>query len=100
MYHSKLLLLLLSLLITIYSKPANTAMTKSFLANAELGTIWKNNPSILHNGFPDDNFSVRLILSRPYGTARISVGSSVDIVPLFACSFFCTGLTTTCDAYC
>ncbi|CAD6336599.1 unnamed protein product [Miscanthus lutarioriparius] len=74
-------------------------MTKSFLANAELGTIWKNNPSILHNGFPDDNFSVRLILSHPYGTARISVGSSVDSVPLFACGFFCAGLTATCNAY-
>lgn len=74
-------------------------MTKSFLANAELGTIWKNNPSVLHNGFPDDNFSVRLILPSPYGTARISVGSSVDSVPLFACGFFCAGLAATCDAY-
>jgi len=99
MYHSNLLLLLLSLLITIYSKPANPAMTKSFLATAELGTIWKNNPSILHNGFPDDNFSVRLILSHPYGTSRISVGSSVDSVPLFACGFFCAGFTATCNAY-
>jgi len=44
MYHSKLLLLLFSFLITIYSKLANPAMTKSFLPNAELGIIWKTQP--------------------------------------------------------
>lgn len=99
MYHSKLLLLLFSLLITIFSKLANPAMTKFFEANAELGTIWKNNPSILHNGFPDDKFSVRLIFPRPYGMARISVDSYVDSVPLFACGFFCAGLAATCDTY-
>ncbi|KAJ1259513.1 hypothetical protein BS78_10G161900 [Paspalum vaginatum] len=99
MYPSKLLLLPFSLLIAISSKLANPVVAKSYVANAELGTTWENNPSTLQNWSPDDNFSMRLIFPHLYGTARISVGSSVNSVPLFACGFFCAGLAATCDAY-
>lgn len=96
MHPSNLLILILTLLITFScSKLANPAMNKSFLANAEHGTIWRNNPSLLHNEFPDD-FSMRIILPHDIATSS-DVYSYLDTS--FACGFFCAGVAATCDAY-
>ncbi|OEL28693.1 G-type lectin S-receptor-like serine/threonine-protein kinase [Dichanthelium oligosanthes] len=100
MYYPKLLLLLFPLLITTSSSElANAVFNKSFVADAELGTTWKNNPSLVHNELPDDHFSVRLIFPRLYDTTKINVGPNITGVRLFACGFFCAGLAATCDAY-
>ncbi|KAF8652009.1 hypothetical protein HU200_062949 [Digitaria exilis] len=82
MPHTQLLLILFSLITTSSSKLDNSFVSKSLLGSAELGTMWKNNPFLLHNKSPDDNFSVRLIL----GTNRISV-DYIDSPPLFSCGF-------------
>lgn len=79
MHHTKLLLILFSLITTASFKLVNTVVNKSLLVNAELGTMWKNNPFLLHNESPD-NFSVRLIV----GTTRISVDYEYS-PPLLAC---------------
>ncbi|GJM98204.1 hypothetical protein PR202_ga15192 [Eleusine coracana subsp. coracana] len=97
MHHSKILLLLLSLLITTSSsKLAYPDANKSFTVNAELGSIWKNNPSLLHNESPDDNFSMRLILSHIHLTPTDLYFNNV---PSFSCGFFCIGPAVSCDAY-
>ncbi|KAI4971524.1 hypothetical protein ZWY2020_002438 [Hordeum vulgare] len=72
-------------------------MNKSFALNAELGTIWRNNPSLLHNISPDDNFSLRIIL--PKEAFMTSVNSYYNSIPSFACGFFCAGAVSTCDDY-
>jgi hypothetical protein len=74
-------------------------LSKSFVSDVELGTTWKNNPSLLHNELSDDYFSARLIFPCPYGTTKIIVGPHVDSVRIFVCGFFCSGLAATCDAY-
>ncbi|TVU07839.1 hypothetical protein EJB05_41209, partial [Eragrostis curvula] len=58
--------------------------------------MWKNNLSLPHNGSPDDNFSMRLILPHLRGT---TTSSYFDSVPSFACGFFCAGPAASCDAY-
>ncbi|RCV21942.1 hypothetical protein SETIT_4G179700v2 [Setaria italica] len=84
MHHTKLLLILFSLITTASFKLVNTVVNKSLLVNAELGTMWKNNPFLLHNESPD-NFSVRLIV----GTTRISVDYEYS-PPLLACCLLFT----------
>ncbi|TVU07840.1 hypothetical protein EJB05_41210, partial [Eragrostis curvula] len=97
MHHSKLLLFLLSLLIIASSaKLANPDANNSVIVNAELGSMWKNNPSLLHNGCLDGNFSMRLILPHRHG---ITTASYFDSVPSFGCGFFCAGPAASCDSY-
>ncbi|KAG8075534.1 hypothetical protein GUJ93_ZPchr0006g42245 [Zizania palustris] len=72
-------------------------MSVPFALNAELSTVWHNNPTLLHNKYPDDNFLMRIILPRI--TAIPSVEYLSDSVPSFGCGFFCAGPATTCDAY-
>ncbi|VAI77342.1 unnamed protein product [Triticum turgidum subsp. durum] len=96
MYPPKILILLLVLPLTFSS--SRFAMSKSFALNVELGTIWRNNPSLLHNISPDDNFSLRIILPMDAFTTFIS-GSYDSSIPSFACGFFCAGAVATCDDY-
>ncbi|XP_048541607.1 G-type lectin S-receptor-like serine/threonine-protein kinase SD2-5 isoform X1 [Triticum urartu] len=96
MYPPKILILLLVLPLTFSS--SRFAMSKSFALNVELGTIWRNDPSLLHNISPDDNFSLRIILPMDAFTTFIS-GSYDSSIPSFACGFFCAGAVATCDDY-
>ncbi|KAM3192205.1 hypothetical protein ACQJBY_069432 [Aegilops geniculata] len=84
MHHSKILILFIFLVTFPSSK---LAMNKSFAFDAGLGTIWRNNPFLLHNTSPQDNFSLRIILH-----------NATPILP-FACGFFCAGPADTCDNY-
>ncbi|CAN6216613.1 unnamed protein product [Urochloa humidicola] len=95
MHHTEFLFILFSLISTSSSKLVNAVMNKSLVGSAELGTMWKNNPSLLHNASPDDNFSARFIL----GTTPISVNNYDYHPPSFACGFLCAGFAATCDAY-
>ncbi|KAI4963071.1 hypothetical protein ZWY2020_019763 [Hordeum vulgare] len=95
MYPPKILTLLFFLPLTYSS--SRLTMNKSFALNAELGTIWRNNPSLLHNISPDDNFSLRIIL--PKEAFMTSVNSYYNSIPSFACGFFCAGAVSTCDDY-
>ncbi|KAK1610696.1 hypothetical protein QYE76_034369 [Lolium multiflorum] len=70
------------------------AVNKSFAFSVEPGTIWLNNPSLIHNISPDDNFSLRIILPTTF-----IADSYVSSGPSFACGFFCAGAVATCDDY-
>ncbi|KAM0852139.1 hypothetical protein ACQ4PT_051961 [Festuca glaucescens] len=91
MYPSKILILLFTVLVTFSSR---LAVNKSFAFSVEPGTIWRNNPSLIHNISPDDNFSLRVILPTTF-----IADSYVSSGPSFACGFFCVGAVATCDDY-
>ncbi|KAF7109988.1 hypothetical protein CFC21_110157 [Triticum aestivum] len=96
MYPPKILILLFVLLSTFSS--SRLAMNKSFALGIEIGTIWRNNPSLLHNDYPEDEFSLRIIL--PKDATFFTTNSSSDLDSLsFACGFFCAGPVATCDDY-
>uniref|UniRef100_A0A0E0HS89 non-specific serine/threonine protein kinase n=1 Tax=Oryza nivara TaxID=4536 RepID=A0A0E0HS89_ORYNI len=71
---------------------------RPFALNVEPGTVWHNNPSLLHNKYPDDNFLMRIIIPR-VTTEIPSINSPLDSLPSFACGFFCAGPATNCNAY-
>ncbi|KQK18038.1 hypothetical protein BRADI_1g38183v3 [Brachypodium distachyon] len=94
MYPSKFLILLFTLLVNL----SKLAMNKSFALHVELGTIWRNNPSLPHNNSPEHNFSLRIILLKAASTT-FGINTALDSVPSIACGFFCAGPASTCDDY-
>ncbi|CAM0878919.1 unnamed protein product [Alopecurus aequalis] len=95
MYPSKIIPLFIFLLISSF----DLAMKKSFAFNAELGTTWRNSPSLLHNIYPDHSFSLRIILPNPKDASEAMIAISARSSPSFACGFFCAGPSTICDDY-